>query len=348
MRETQKIAPRNASSLNMRSRWTSWVGLSVAGLVLVGCQKSETPLVSTPSGDPSAAATGSTGGSGGPSNLNPGTTDPGAAPGGGGEVPDEVKARTEAIERMATPTEREHVIQKPGEGKWEKTTAAADAITKFGKDLDSGLASLDPTLVEVSLEIEDRGAILKQLPVLKIQDKNRFRIEYGLPETQSAVNMLVADGVGKAMIENNVKKPVPAAGTSTKMSRAEVDTFIKRMPVEAFRFFGTGQKVWSPFVEGLRDPASGFKVTVDEMVASPVGEARPFYRLVANRAGKGKESTLVEVILDTKKNVPVTMRAQTTYADGKKRRMFWKAEWKFGGSFEAKDFIIPTIKEKSS
>ncbi len=337
MRRTQKIRPENASSYVMRGMTTSVLGLSLMAILLLsGCAKEKTELVSTASGGSEAGASGSTGGAG--------SSMPGADPEKPLDLPDEVKARTEAIEKISQPTEKEHVIQKPGEGQWDKTTSSPDAITKFGADLDAGLANLEPTLVEVALEIEDRGAILKQSPVLKIQDEQRFRIEYGLPETKSAVNMLVSDGRGKAIIENNVKKSVAAAPARGKMSRQEIDRFVQRMPVEAFRYFGTGQNVWGPFVAGLKDPASGFKVTVDEMMAKPIGKERPFYRLVANRSGKGKEATVIEVILDSEKNVPVTMRAQVTYADGKNRRMFWKGLWKFGGTFEAKDFVIPTIK----
>lgn len=295
-----------------------WMLLACGLAVIVGCQPKETKLSPTAGGPPTTEE---------PAEVAP--KDP----------VDDVRKLLENTK----PLEGVHEIDRPTE-KWDAVEPTKPVAKKgLGEIIDDGIEDLDATLVKVTLQCLDRDTVLQMNPTIRIQDAKHFMIEYSIPETEADINILASDGQERAYFEDQKVRELPPFGKNQvreKLNKQEITEFVKRMPVEGFRYYSHGDRPWSAFIAGLNDPKNGFKVTLEEKNFKPVGEERPFYRFVAKSSGK--DATDIEIIVDTKRNVPVTFRANMTYPDGKQRKLFWKAEWQFGGKFEAKDFRIPT------
>ncbi|MFM9873661.1 MAG: hypothetical protein ACKVQS_09385 [Fimbriimonadaceae bacterium] len=321
---------------------------SLLAMFFFGCEKPDAALAPVNSGTSGVASTNSTvpGTDTSPGNDGQSPTQPGTESGGPDDNP-ATKGLTDFI-KNTKPDDAALKID-PNSDKWEGSTPAeAPDAENLGSKIDNGIANLPATFAEISMECVDRGAILRSSPKAKIQDKNHFSIEYTFPEDQGATNSITADGSERAMFESGKLKKLAPLGkeeTRVKLSRAEIEEFARRMPADGFRYFSHGDRPWSALVAGLQDPKNGFNVKVTEMDANPIGEKRPFYRLIA-QSKKGNKLD-IEIVVDSKRNVPVVFRATQKYADGQDRRLVWKAEWKFGGNFEKNEFKIPVINVSS-
>jgi len=297
-----------------------WMLLACGLVVIVGCQPKRTDLAQT---------TQTAGGQGQP------TDEP--------KTPEEKKIEdmTKDIERRMQGNPKSHEISAES---WPAVPVDKPIAKKgIGEIIDDGIENLEPTLVNVRLECLNRGDVLTMSPTLKIKNDREYVIQYALPETEATMNSLAADGQERAYYEGSKIKVLAPFGKNEvrkKMSKAEIKEFIERMPVEGFRYYSHGDRPWSAFVAGLADPNSGFKVSLEEKNLEAVGDTRAFYRYVAKSTGK--EATEIEIIVDSKRNVPVTFRANQKFADGKERKLVWSAQWNFGGKFDEKDFRIPT------
>ena len=251
------------------------------------------------------------------------------------------------IEEFAKPNEALHKIDRPDETKWSPAKPTAAPVKKgLGAIIDEGFANLEPAFVNVRIQCLDRGSTMNMNPQLKIQSQEKFNIQYGLPETESWINSAVANGQRRIMLTKGKQKDLGAFKAdrhAPPMNLDQIQDFIERMPIAGFSSFTNDVAPWDGFVRGLQDPKNGFNVKISEQEAAPVGEERPFYRLVAKRPGS--RAMEVEIIVDSKRNVPVTFRGHITYKDKKTRKLVWQAAWSFGGEFEPQDFRIPGSNE---
>ncbi len=336
MMNSKPIVRFTSSTRGMR-KWTGILLITSSIFWIVGCEKPDGKLApvannSGPSGTTHSQDPNSPGASSEPANPNE-------------QLPDDpqTKGVKDFIESIK-PNEEALKIDENAEPWKEAKNSTEQVAESIGAKIDEGFANLPPTFAEISLECVDRGAILKSNPKIKIQDRTHFSIEYTFPEDQGTTNSITADGTERALFESGKLKQLPPFGkseTRVKMSRAEIETFARRMPADGFRYFSYGDRPWSALVAGLQDPKNNFDIKMTEMEANPVGEKRPFYRLIA----KSKKGTPldIEFVVDSKRNVPVVFRATSKYPDGKDRRLVWSATWKFGGNFEKDEFKIPKI-----
>ncbi len=293
-----------------------------ASALLVGCGPKEEPLAQ----------------------VNTGSSSEQSSPDGSPDAtPIDPNDAQRQIEDFAKPKESLHVIDPPVHGNWKPAPRTAEVVEKgLGELIDEGFANIQPTFVNVRIQCLDRGATLNMNPQIKIEDHTKFNIQYGLPETESWINSAVADGKSRVILakgKQNKLPPFKEVRKADPMNLAQIEEFIGQMPIKGFSAFTEDVAPWDGFVRGLQDPKNGFKVTVTEQKAAPVGQERPFYRLVAKR--DGQKAMDVEIIVDSKRNVPVTFRGHITYPDNKSRKLVWQAAWSFGGEFEARDFRIP-------
>jgi hypothetical protein len=328
------------SSLQYMWRLSGLAVLAFVAFGLIGCRTPDSDLAEIRSS--TASGTGST---------QPGST---TSPDSNSETKPEIEtpdaAQTSAVKKtiakIGTPDDAALEI-KEDSGPWKDSkppsTSLADTL---GSKIDDGFAQMPATMAEVNLEIVDRGAVLKSLPKIKIQDEKNYSIEYTSTESRGSTNSLTADGKDRVVFENGkVTKMAPLGERETrvKMNRAQIEEFARLMPSEGFSYYSRGDRPWSAFISGLQDPKNNFEVTFSEIEANPVGEKRPFYRMIA-RSTKGHTMD-IELVVDSKRNLPVVFRATSKYEDGQDRRLFWKANWKFGGNFEKGEFKIPMTKK---
>lgn len=301
----------------------------VCGVALVGCAQKGGDLAPISKGSQTA------GGSPGSSENSP--TEPTKT-----EAEKTAAARAEAALKKMEPRDEEMTIDREDE-KWAEAKPAPVAVKRtVGAEIDDAFEKLPPAFVVVSIECVDRGDQLRFNPKIKINSPEKFRIEYALPETGGSLNTLTSDGQKRVQFEGEKWTELPKIGAnsvSSKMNRAQIEIFAKRMPVDGFRFWSYGDRIWSAFIAGLNDPANGFEVETTQMNANPVGDERPFIRVLA-KSSKGTNLEL-ELVVDTKRYVPVTFRTNFKYADGQERMMLWKGDWAFGSLHEDKEFKNP-------
>lgn len=241
----------------------------------------------------------------------------------------------------AKPNEKLYAIKDPGTGGWEPEVSVPEK-QNVGDIIDSGLAKLDPAYADVKVEFSNGGDLLRISPQFRFQDRKHFNIEYGLPETEGDLNRLLADGKERALWEGEKLKPLPPFDQNApapKFDRAGIEKFVRRMPIDGFMYFQTGAPVWGSLVRALEDPANGFKTTTEEQKFTVNKIERSFYRVVASSVTGPK--TELEVLVDTRKNVPVTFRSTQVGKDGKERKLWWTADWGFHGKHDPNIFVIP-------
>lgn len=301
----------------------SWVSLALVaalatGFTLAGCSKKETQGVKVPeSRQPS-------------SGLTP-------------EQEAEQKRTQDIIDNIDNPKINESAFAiKPGK-EIGYQPANKEVVSNLGTKIDNALKKTDPVFLVGRLYIESGHGYLTGNPKIKIESKDRFNIEYSLASTKENLNRLAANDGSRVKIENNTTSELPPVKETVapKMSPKEIDGFAENMPRDAFRYYVDGTMPWQGFIAGLMDPKSGYKYEIQEQELAPGGVKRKYFRIVANStSGPQRE---IELVIDSLKYVPVTMRFNKVLPDDKKLRVSWTAEWKYGGTFKDDDFRIPVI-----
>ncbi len=246
--------------------------------------------------------------------------------------------------------ESKYVVHEPGSQGYEEVEDLTPAANP-GDLVDTALANIEPTWVDCRLNmLDDNGEIVSK-PQIKIKDEKTFSFEYGLPETKGLMNKLVGNGTKRGLWEDGKVKMLPTFGKTQNATfdKQAIGTFIMRMPVDGFRYFQDGTKVWGPLVRALYDPKNGYKVTTEKQETTPdpklkgmAGqENRTFFRIIA-KSTAGPKSEL-EIVIDTKRNLPVTFKGTHADKKGVEHHTFWTGIWAFGGKHKPDDFKIPTV-----
>lgn len=241
------------------------------------------------------------------------------------------------------------VVIRTDDKTWSKTNGAPKSgkpatAAELAKKMDASLASLKNAWVtaKISYDIPSVGKLTGHADI-KIEDKDTFLIDYYIPSTQGGMNRMVSqDGKTAYMRAGewvSKKPPVKVEKVATDDSvKAWEESFSEQM----FAGFMTGQDAWAPIVDGWQKGKGGYKLTMEEKTLKEKGQDRTYYRLLATRKGQGEAT--VEVQVDGKKFVPLTVRVLRTNKDGSKESLYWNSAWRSGGSFKKSDFKVPDLK----
>lgn len=272
---------------------------------------------------------------------------------------DQVRRMTERAQK-AKPNESRLQIPAPGTAGWKPApdelaqprTAAAKPPTKaettseqarvIGQKMNEAFLNLEPAWVQVRMEYDDPTGLANSTPDVYLKDRRSFRIAYAVPRNPGSFDFAVGDGNVRGRMERRVFRrltPFAEWRPAPKFSRQELIAFMDDLPIRVFDPYLNDRLPWTGLMEGLLDPAAGYKITVEEQPSTFRGNSRPLYRVVA----EGKDAKF-ELVVDSLKYVPVTARMNRTLPDGKTRRLFWTAGWNFGGEFEANTFTLPESK----
>ena len=268
-----------------------------------------------------------------------------------GLTPEQLKEKERGdaiIDNIDNPKINENAFEiKPGtEIGYEPTNKQVAA--NLGTKIDEALKKTEPVFLKARLYIETDEGYLTGFPKIKIQNKDKFNIEYNLASTKENLNRLAADNGARVKIEDRSTTELPEMSekSAPKMSAQEVENFAINMPRDAFRYYADGTMPWQGFIAGLMDPKSGFKYEVQEQELAPGGVSRKYFRIVANSISGPKRE--IELVIDSLKYVPVTMRFNKELPNDKKLRVSWTGEWQYGGTFTDSDFKIPQINTHSN
>lgn len=211
-------------------------------------------------------------------------------------------------------------------------------LQDLGKKTDDGIHNLKNGKGVVVMQFEGPKGKLNGNIDIKVRDSSTYMVEYLLPKTEVTPNRLVADGKKKMVYEDRKWVSATPRDTSKPMTTAELDEFISRYPAEVMSGLVDGAPVWSRLLTALESD-QGRATTVEEQKITVNKIERPIYRIVSRR--KGAQDEELEIVIDGHRWLPLTVKASFHDENKAPVRIFWTANWLFGGTFPDSDFTIP-------
>lgn len=230
--------------------------------------------------------------------------------------------------------ERNYVIRRPGQGSWTPPTQASTALTPaaLGTRMDQAIAKLSNTLVDGRITFDATEGELQGKVEFKIESPDRFRVEYLIPSMEGAKGIMVGDGARRASsTEDGWEELEPKGGP---LSPTQINDWGRYFPRIMLSSFATKQSVWGPLFSAW-GADKGAKTTLETQNRKDDGKERPFYR-VTSIGPKGE----FEVVVDGTDLLPLTVRSRVKH-QGKENKIMWTGRWAFGGTHEAKSFLLP-------
>ncbi|MBS1707393.1 MAG: hypothetical protein JSS65_01585 [Armatimonadetes bacterium] len=229
---------------------------------------------------------------------------------------------------------RDFVVKSGPEQGYGTSTMAPKSL---GAKTDEGIAALHEANGVARVLFDGPRGKLNGESYIKVQDAKTFMVEYLLVQTDAAVNKIIADGHRKRVYENRKwEDPAPASG-SGPMKPQEIDAWIARSAAEMFAGLRSGEPVWDRLLSGLNnDP--GRTTIVEQQMTTVKSIKRPIYRVVSRK--KDSKTDVLEIVIDGKRWLPLTVKANYIDTNGAEVHTFWTARWAFGAKFEDKDFLI--------
>jgi hypothetical protein len=214
----------------------------------------------------------------------------------------------------------------------ERNGWAAQSLPDLGKDADRALTQPRDIMGTASVFYEVDGNKLTGRAVIKLRDAKTYAIEYFLPETAQAKNLIKADGKRAFRQENYEWKPVSSALADT-----DLPTWLKRFAANQFNAVTYGKDGWADVVDRLQKGEAGFTTVTQQKSTKLNGKDYMTYRILATKPDK----TEFEAIFDAKQHLPLTVRYNEPGKNGSVNRILWTCKWAGGGQHEAKDFALP-------
>jgi len=217
------------------------------------------------------------------------------------------------------------------------TTSASQNI---GNLVDDAIVKGGSTWVKSRIEMTIDGNMTSSTPETKYQDRSHYLIQYIDPDVPDEVGRVVKNGgaavqlKGGKFVKANEKTP------ELKFGKSEVYSWFKKAPYRVFDGYRTGAGTMGALVTALKDKSLGFDTEVSEKTMTVNGKERKFYRIVSTDKS-GFES---EIVVDTLRNVPVTIRASVPSDSSENFKVLWTAQWQFDGQFDKKEFVHPPVK----
>ncbi len=323
-------------------RFLGWLAIAGA-LCVVACGKSTASNVATttqavpPVSDSTPVDTT-------PSTPKDSTPDASKAP------DDPSKAATEAVKASVKDQKPAKIPEKGTDG-WHKSSLSAAAL---GTSMDKAFYHLHgghaDFRVDYFLPVGKGFAI----GVDQFKDDNLFSVQYPIIQGEKPrpeVMEVRANGGFAAQLHPGQGKDKEAWSAKRRyapggaLKGAEV---VARWPMDmpelSMSHFITGKDVYGPLFSTLAAPGSGYVVSTEERETKILsGRVIKDYRIIATKqptAANRNESATIELVIDGRKLVPVTMRTHVKPSGKKESVIEWHAEWR-AGKFDMKNFVLP-------
>lgn len=306
----------------MKSRLVWWAGalflLSMAG----GCNPPASPEPAVPGKEGAEAI----------KPLEEGKTPDSQPPKQSANDEQTAKAAEKLLKEPIAPKEA-FVIKPLGSGGY-KASAEAERLASLGQKIDKAIAQLPATMVQGRITFSTEDGELFGKPEIKVQNPETFRVEYNIPKNKADRSVIVGDGKSFAEQTPDGWKLRKKKGGS--VTEAEVSAWGMEFPGLMFEPLTDSKKVWGPlFASWAKKGAK-----VEEKTETIQGKKVTIYRVLL----KDKDGQM-EVVLDGKMMVPLTVRSDMARKGGGRNQMMWTGRWSFGGKHEPRSFVIPLAKD---
>lgn len=311
---------RRRPSQGMKLRLVWWVGVPFLFALAGGCSPSVKEGPASEQGAPAASQR---------------TEAPGAA---SSEPPKQspqdektAKAASKLLNEPIAPKEAMK-IKPPGASGYKP---AAARLASMGAKIDKAISQLPPALIDARITFATEDGELFGKPSIKVQNPSMFRVEYNKPKSKAERSVIVGDGKAVAEQTPNGWKPRKKKGGSA--TAAEVESWPVEFPALMFEPLTDGRKVWEPLMASWAQKGA----KVEEKTETVNGREVTLYRILL----KQKDGQM-EVVLDGKMMVPLTIRSDMPRKGGGRNQVMWTGRWSFGGSHKPGTFNIPRSEPK--
>lgn len=255
----------------------------------------------------------------------------------GGETPGNAPANTPPGQYDLKIPEQTLAVAPTGQAGWQAQPESK--AVQVGRQVDAALRDLKNAWADTRIVMEGPDGELVGNGFLKIADRRKFHIRYSLPRTRGSLNILLADGTKRALKEEEGFRRLPAFAepATATVSGADLTQWLSEVPALPNRIFERDQNVFESLLRYLQNDPS-FKIVVEETTTQVADEKRPLVRIVAERTGENPAT--FEMVVDGKRNLPLTLRS-ISRTDKGTLRVMWTGQWRFGGTFPEDEFRVP-------
>ena len=243
------------------------------------------------------------------------------------------------FENQVNPALKNLDISKPATAGWIPST---DNLAELGKLLDTTFAELENVRCEAMITYAAPVGTMNVQVAVDIKTTEIFNIAFTLPSVPGYLNTAIGDGERRVLLIGDEWEELPAFSATKKprMDRSDLERFATMFTQDMFALYLEGELVWEPLFSALQSGVGGYEPSVERMKRSRNNKELSYIRVYART--EEDTPTEIEVIINEKWNLPVTVRVVRELEDGSKFKMMWSGAWAFsGGEFAEKNFVIP-------
>lgn len=237
-------------------------------------------------------------------------------------------------------------IPEPNTSGWEqsRTSNPTSEIVAFGRQVDRSLTELDRAYAQVRMFYDMGGTEAGRLTgfgEVRIDQGNRFNIEYYMPATNESLHRVVSDGRRRVENIGGDWRPLPPIEESKPLTREDLARFPLDFPQLMFSHARTGSNVYEPLFRAWSNGEFGAKPRIEHKTVEYEGRQLELVRVHTTLTTP--YSAQVEITFDKNRNVPIKIRSIKEEQDGSKTHIVWDSQWAFtGGDHPQQKFHIPS------
>jgi hypothetical protein len=242
-------------------------------------------------------------------------------------------------------------IPPPRASGWQKTNTR---LPDLAKKVATSVSGMKDTYGEFTTNVETPEGTGFFEGKLKVQDNRTYFVDFVVIAAKPFSGTLAADGQQRVFrIDENISQP-QSVTAPLPISKTDPRVMIQVWPEDfsrlAFQGLTEGRDAWEPVLNGLAKGLGGYKTTLEERKVTTGGKEYVSYRVLANRAADASKkvgASNLEIIIDAKRYLPVTIRAVGKDEKGGNWKVQWSARYRFGQRFEPQEFTLGTMRSAS-
>lgn len=308
-----------ASSKRMKFKW---ILISLGALVLFGCAKEDSKGIPTAQGGGLPIEKGSNSSSTAP--TAPNSTSKERL----GEIASKMNEEQTKNLKIKTNAELGYSASNP------------QVSTNLGTKVDDAMEKMGSAWIKARVELKVGDGMTSSTPESKILDKSHFLIQYINSEFPDEVGRVVKNGDAAVQLAGGkFIKAVESAPAEIK-TKDQVFSWFGKASYRVYDSIRTGSGSFESLIRALNNPSLGFETEVSEQKMAVNSDERMFYRLIS----KDDSGFECELVIDSLRYVPVTIRSTVKGKDGAVLSQLWTAQWQFDGQFDKSEFAHPKVK----
>ena len=327
--------------------------LVVLACAMVGCApKSQVAVHSSP---PAVSTTLNASSPENPSNAATSAKVDPSAPVNAQKAPDDQKKGEALMDEIKRQAEERKVVISIPQAKtsgWGKTSMS---MTGLAKRVADATTHLEGTYGQLTTHVQTPEGTGYFEGDLKVRDSKTYYIDFVVVAERPFSGTLAADGTHRIVRVGDDLSALKPVSEQIPVAKAHPETLVQAWPEDfsrlAFQGLTEGEDAWAQVLKGFESGAAGYKATLEERRIVSKGREFLAYRILARRPADPKRkigSSEVEIVVDGKWFLPVTIRTVSKDAEGGNWKVQWNAQYRFKQTFVPENFQLGPLKKPAS